>query len=68
MENQAPENIDIGKVSDTYARAKIDAELILKLAAGISQISAENKYLKEKLTSLEPKPAEPPKQGAPKGA
>lgn len=67
MENQIPESIDIGKLSDTYARAKIDAEIILKLCVGISQAGAENKYLKEKLAAYE-KPAEPPKQEAQKGA
>jgi hypothetical protein len=63
-----PVSIDIARTSDVYARAKIDAELILNLCAGISQITAENKYLKEKVSILEGKTTDTPKKETAKGA
>lgn len=49
--------IDVAKVSDTYARARIDADLILNLCMGINRLTAENQTLKSRLEALEPKKA-----------
>lgn len=44
---------DISKISDQYARAKIDAEMILVLCTGISQMKSEIQALKETISVLE---------------